>query len=291
MEMMMKKTVAGILTSFLIVAFSLVSISFAETAEEKGYRIMKKIDGLPTFEKTYTESAFKIYDAGGKLLFTKKFRAASFNTDYKDSEKRLAKNIAYFYSPADDKGNASLMMEKHGDEDDDQWLYLKGLRKPKRVIGSDKSSSYMGSDFSNGDISRGDFEDYHYKWLGTEKYKFKKKTLKLEKIEVIFKDEQDREDYGYSKMIGLIHPGSGMMFKADSYNLDGQHTKTMKMLSFKVLKNRDGKKVFMTTGMKMSSLLKGTKTIMEMKKIKVEKQVKKIKPSIFSLEYLTRRWW
>jgi len=287
----MKKMIAKILTSFLIVAFSLVSISFAETAEEKGHRIMKKIDELPTFEKTFTESAFKIYDAGGKLLFTKKFRSASFNTDYKDPSKRLSKAISYFYAPADDKGNAALMMEKPGDEDNDQWMYLKGLRKPKRIIGSDKSSSYMGSDFSNGDISRGDFDEYHYKWLATEKYKFKKKTLKLEKIEVIFKDEQDREDYGYSKSVALVHPASGMIFKGDSYNLDGQHIKTMEMLSFKVIKNRDGKKVFMPTGMKMSNLLRGTKTIMEMKKIKVEKQVKKIKPSIFSLDYLTRRWW
>lgn len=287
----MKKKTIKILTSILIVAFSLVSISFAETVEEKGYRIMQKIDELPAFEKTFTDSSFKIYGTSGKLLFTKKFRSASFNTDYKDPKKRLSKNISYFYSPADDKGNAALMLEKAGDEDNDQWMYLKGLRKPKRVIGSDKSSSYMGSDFSNGDISRGDLEDYNYKWLSTEKYKFKKKMLKLEKIEIVFKDKQDQEDYGYSKMVGLIHPASGMIFKADSYNLDGQHVKTMTMLSFKVLKNKDKKTVFMPTGMRMSSLTKGTKTIMQTKKVSVEKRAKKVNSKIFNLDYLTRRWW
>jgi hypothetical protein len=291
MEIIMKRQFTLILTTLLVLTSFFSTIIFAETAEEKGYRIMKAVDQLPTFEKTFMESVFKIYDASGKRLFTKKFRSASFNTDYKDPAKRLSKAISYFYAPADDKGNAALMMEKPGDEDNDQWMYLKGLRKPKRIIGSDKSSSYMGSDFSNGDISRGDFDDYNYKWLATEKYKFKKKTLKLEKIEIIFKDEQDRDDYGYSKMVALIHPASGMIFKGDSYNLDGLHIKTMEMLSFKAIKNKDGKKVFTPTGMKMSSLTKGTKTIMETKKIIVEKKAKKITAKIFKLDYLTRRWW
>jgi hypothetical protein len=43
--------------------------------------------------------------------------------------------------------------------------------------------------------------------------------------------------------------------------------------------------------MKMSSLTKGTKTIMETKKIIVEKKAKKITAKIFKLDYLTRRWW
>ena len=45
----------------------------------------------------------------------------------------------------------------------------------------------------------------------------------------------------------------------------------MKLLSFSVKKNKDAKKVFIPTGMEMRSLLKGTKTIMQTKKINVEK--------------------
>jgi len=287
----MKKLFKQLIVTMLGLFVGFMSVAYAETAEDKGWRIMNVIDKMPVFQKSQSETSFKIYDAQGSLLFTKKARSASFATDYQNPDKRLSNSIMYFYAPADDKGNGALMIEKPGDAEDDQWMYLKGLRKPKRVIGSDKSSSYMGSDFSNGDISRADFDEYTYKWLATEKVKFKKKTLKVEKIELAFKEKSKREDYGYSKMVSWVHAKSGLIIKGEIYNLDGQLYKKMNLVSFTVKKNKDGKKVFMATGMKMSNLLKGTKTIMGMKKIKVEKQVKKIKPSIFSLEYLTRRWW
>lgn len=280
-----------LIIAVLAICVGLASTTYAETPEEKGWKIMKAVDNLPTFEKSQSETIFKIYDAQGSLLFTKKARSASLATNYQDPDKRLSNAIMYFYAPADDKGNGALMIEKPGDEEDDQWMYLKGLRKPKRVIGSDKSSSYMGSDFTNGDLARGDFDEYNYKWLASEKIKFKKKTLKVEKIEIAFKDKKQREDYGYSKMVSWVHPQSGLIIKGEKYNLDGQLNHRMNLLSFTIKKNKVGKKVFMITGMQMSNLLKGTKTIMEMKKLKVEKQVKKIKPSIFALEYLTRRWW
>lgn len=287
----MKRTFTKLLITCLALTYTFASTALAETAEKKGWRIMKAIDQLPSFQKTFNETEFKIYDSQHKLLFTKKARSASFSENYQDPDKRLTKGISYFFAPADDKGNSAMILEKAGDSDDDQWMYLKGLRKPKRIIGSDKSSSYMGSDFSNGDVSGGDFDDYNYTWLGTEKIKFKKKVLQVEKIQVVFKDQKKREDYGYSKAISWVHPKSGLMFKGELYNMEGQLFKKAKLLSFTVKKNRDGKKVFMSTGVQMANLLKGTKTEMRLKRIKVEGQVKKVKPSIFKLDYLTRRWW
>ncbi len=142
--------------------------AMAETPQEKGWQIKKAIDELPVVEKMTNEVAFRIYDAQGKLLFTKKSRAAIFTENYNDAENRLDRNISYFFAPADDKGNSALMIEYPGDKEDDQWVYLKGLRKPKRIIGSDKGSSFMGSDFSNGDVSPIDIDDSRYTWLGTE---------------------------------------------------------------------------------------------------------------------------
>jgi len=263
----------------------------AETAQEKGYQIVKAIDAMPVVEKSITENRFEIYDNQGKLVFTKKFRAANLVLNYKDPSNRLNRGISYFYAPADDKGNAALQIEKKGAEEDDQWIYLKGLRKPKRVLGSDKSSSFMGSDFSNGDLVRPDLDEATYTWLGTEVYSFRGKKLNLEKIEIQFKSEQMREDYGTSKIVALVHGKSGLNFKNDIYNMQGQLEKTMTMLSFKRVKNRDGKPVFMVTGLEMKSQLKGTKTLMKMGKITVGKRASKVKEGIFSLGKFTRRWW
>lgn len=278
----------NILISALALAIS--ASSFAETAQEKGYRIMEGVEALPSVERSLSESIFKIYDAQGKLAFTKKARAANFVKDYKDPKKRLSNSISYFYSPADDKGNSALMLEKQG-EDDDQWLYLKGLRKPKRVLGSDKSSSFMGSDFSNGDVSPPELEESTYTWLASEKVNFKGKKLPVEKIEASFKDAKKRDDYGYSKSIIWIHPKSGMAFKGEIYDLQGQLYKTMRMTSFTTVKNRDGKKIFTTTGMEMKNVLKGTRTEMQISNLRTGNKASKVKPDIFNLQYLTRKWW
>lgn len=276
-----------------VIALACLTITtpvLAETPQEKGQRIVEKVDAHPALEKMIAETVLHIYDAQGQKIFSKKSRMASFTENFRDPEKRLRRSLSYFFSPADDKGNGALMTEIEGD-DDDQWLYLKGLRKPKRVLGSDKSSSFMGSDFSNGDVAARDIADYNYTWLATEKIKFKNKNLTVEKLESSFKKKQLSEDYGYSKSIAWIHVASGLPFKTEMYNLNGQLSKTSRLLSFAVKKNRDGKKVFMPTGMEMKNVLKGTKTVMEMQNIRTGKGANKIKPDIFKVEYLTRRWW
>lgn len=278
-----------IFTAIFCMAFS--SLLQAETPAEKGKRISESIDALPTLERMISETVLNIYDAQGNKLFAKKSRSATYTKDFRDPKKKLSRSISYFFSPADDKGNAALMIENSGDEDDDQWLYLKGLRKPKRVVGSDKSSSFMGSDFSNGDVGARDIDDYNYLWLGTEKVKFSKKRLTVEKIQAQFKDNQQSRDYGYSKTIVWVHVKSGLAIKTEMYDLNGQLLKTSHLKSFKVKKNRDGKKVFMPTSMMMKNVLKGTRTVMIMKNIKTGKKASKIKPSIFKVDYLTRRWW
>jgi len=224
------------------------------------------------------------------LLFSKKSRSAPFTEHYQDKDNRFQRSLRYFFAPADDQGNGALMIENPAGEDD-QWIYLKGLRKPKRVVGSDKSSSFMGSDFSNGDVAARDIDDADYTWLATETVEFKGKKIKVEKIESVFKDPQMREDYGYSKTVVWMHPESGLPFQLEIYNLNGQLAKSSRLLSFAIQKNRDGRNVFIPTGMEMKNVLKGTKTIMQMQNIQVESAVANIQPEIFKVEYLTRKWW
>ncbi len=300
----MKLRSIGTKTLLLTMAVFFLSIlSFAQTPQEKGLQLMKKIERNPVFETTLSETTFHIDDGQGKKLFSKKSRSAAFMNNYKDSDKRTRNSIAYFYAPADDKGNGSLSIENE-DKDDDQWIYLKGLRKPKRIVGSDKSSSFMGSDFSNGDVSAKDIDDSNYKWIATEKATskfektkkgkksvYKKKTTNVEKIEIVFKEKQKQNDYGYSKTIVWIHVKSGLPFKAEYYDLNGQLSKKARLISFTIKKNRDGKKVFIPTSLEMKNMLKGTKTVMRMKNIKTEKKASKVKKDMFKVEYLTRKWW
>ncbi len=82
---------------------------------------------------------------------------------YDDAEKKVAddksftgdqKFYVYFYRPADvDK--MSYLVHKHTDvgTEDDRWLYLPKVDLVKRIAGSEKRTSFVGSNFFYEDIS------------------------------------------------------------------------------------------------------------------------------------------
>ena len=77
------------------------------------------------------------------------------------------KSLTVFNEPADVKGTA-LLTFSHKKEDDDQWLYLPALKRVKRITSSNKSGSFMGSEFAYEDIGSQEVQKYTYKFLREE---------------------------------------------------------------------------------------------------------------------------
>ena len=79
--------------------------------------------------------------------------------DVKDGGEQ--KFYVYFKKPSDVR-KMVFMVHKHIDRDDDRWMYLAKLDLVKRIAGSDKRTSFVGSDFFYEDVSgRGVGEDEH----------------------------------------------------------------------------------------------------------------------------------
>jgi len=80
----------------------------------------------------------------------------------KDVEKGKDQNFfVYFHRPSDVR-KMTYLVWKHVGRDDDRWLYQPALDLVKRIAGSDKRTSFVGSDFLYEDISgRGVEEDSH----------------------------------------------------------------------------------------------------------------------------------
>ena len=84
-------------------------------------------------------------------------------------------NTIFFKYPADVRNTAFLTHNyANTNKDDDQWLYLPALKKVKHIPSSDKSSSFMGSDFSYYDMTNRDLNDYNFKLIKEEKVRGKK---------------------------------------------------------------------------------------------------------------------
>jgi len=89
-----------------------------------------------------------------------------------DTDPVNRQSLIRFLAPKDVEGTGFLEIEHAGSENA-RWLYLPALRKTRRISGSDKSDSFMGTDFAYEDISIEDgvneVDDHRYRILRSEK--------------------------------------------------------------------------------------------------------------------------
>lgn len=154
--------------------------------------------------------------------------------DKKDSERRreiklFSKDrgedtlkMQFFLAPADVKDTGFLTIDYSGGEkDDDQWLYLPDLHKTKRIATSDKSSSFMGSDFSYADMTDRVIDEWTYKLLKEDIVDGKKVWL----IEALPASKVIEDRYGYKKSIVFVRQDIFMVVRAIHVLAEGNKVK------------------------------------------------------------------
>ena len=77
------------------------------------------------------------------------------------------KSLFVFDEPRDIAGTAFLI-HAYQAKTDDQWLYLPALKRVKRISSSNRSGSFMGSEFSYEDLGAQEVEKYTYRYLRDE---------------------------------------------------------------------------------------------------------------------------
>src|SRR6266496_2645338 len=80
---------------------------------------------------------------------------------------KTEKRIYRFLSPADVQGTSVLVFD-YESKADDVWIYLPALRKTRRVVSSQKSQSFMGSEFSYGDLNIPAIDEFDYTMVKQE---------------------------------------------------------------------------------------------------------------------------
>jgi hypothetical protein len=150
-------------------------------------------------------------------------------TNGKDTE-----TIMFFIEPADVKNTGFLTYDyDNQDKDDDQWLYLPALKKTKRIASSDKSSSFMGTDFTYADMTKRNVDNYAYKLL-------KEDTVEGNKVWVIEStpsSDKELEETGYKRTIAFIRQDNYVVIRSVSELEKGGKAKYMEI---KELKQVDG---------------------------------------------------
>ena len=126
-----------------------------------------------------------------------------------------------FLEPADVKGTATLMIE-HSDGDDDIWIYLPALHKTRRLVANNKKDTFVGTDFSYGDIIGHRVDDWTYTYVGTDTVD----GAKTHVIEAVPKTPEIATNSGYGKRKIWIRDDDFVAVKGEYWDTAGSPVKT-----------------------------------------------------------------
>ena len=120
------------------------------------FEIMSKVDARYTGETAISNTRMILVDKKERQRVRE---IKIFSKEFGDVDK----SISFFKSPADVKGTSYMSFNWNSpSKEDDSWLYLPALQKVNRIASSDRSGSFMGSDFTYTDIDGFELEDYTY---------------------------------------------------------------------------------------------------------------------------------
>jgi uncharacterized protein len=135
-----------------------------------------------------------------------------------------SKLVVRFDEPADIKGTSFLQVE-HIDGNDDLWIYLPALKKSRRLVANNKKDSFVGSDFSYGDISLPKVDQYRHSLLKTEAVD----GVECFVIESVPATDAVRASTGYSKKVTWVRRDNYVEAQVEYYDLAGRLWKTQKV--------------------------------------------------------------
>jgi outer membrane lipoprotein-sorting protein len=194
-------------------------------------------------------------------------------TDKQDNRKTLIR----FLSPADVAGTGFLSIE-HRDRDDDNWLYLPALRKVRRIASSDKTDSFMGTEFTYEDLDPEDLDAHEYKLLGSDSVDGVEAWI----VEAVATDPKRAKESGYRKRELWISKDHYVIIEMKYYDKKGAYVKILKATEIKQVPGTDKWRAHRLI---MEDVRKGNKTVLELANYKINQGVP---DKYFSQRYLKR---
>lgn len=183
--------------------------------------IMRRVHDREDGDNSTMDTEMVLIDRQGKQRLR---RIRSYRRDWNE---RDSQTIMFFQSPADVKNSAFLTFDfDDSAKDDDQWLYLPALKKTKRIAAADKSSSFMGSDFTYADMSKSNIENYEYRIIKETEIN----DHPVWQIESIPNNEEEIARTGYNKSIVFVRKDNFVVTRAINWVNKSQRLKFMEVL-------------------------------------------------------------
>ena len=173
-----------------------------------------------------------------------------YSKDYGDRIKQFNR----FTSPADIKGTGFLSVEKDVGETE-QFLYLPSLRRTRRIVSSQKSRSYVNSDFSYEDMERRPVEDFEHVISGEE-------TIGNINCTILESKPKEGVESQYGRIKNRIDPKSLISLYIEYFDKRGKLIKKYRVVKLKKVQN-----IWTEMEAVMENLERKHKTVLKIDKI------------------------
>lgn len=191
---------------------------------------------------------------------------------------KTEKRILRFLAPADVKGTGVLVFD-YDSAPDDVWIFLPALRKTRRIVSSQRSQSFLGSEFSFGDLNVPSLDEFKYNLVKEENAGGEPCYV----VDVLPKDKATADAEGYSKKTYWISKATYSVRRALFYDKGGKLLKELTASRIKLLD--PAHKRYRAMRMEMVNKQNGRKSVFESEKVTLAPDTK---DEYFTTRYLER---
>lgn len=174
--------------------------------------------------------------------------------------------FSIFQTPSDVK-DTTLLTYDYDDKDDDTWLYLPALKKVKRILSSNKTDDFMGSDFTYEDMENADLDNWKYTLVAEETVE----GVDCWKIEAEPLTDRERSESGYTKRVEWISRADYLPRQVEFTDKKGRLSKKMTAGDVRIVPGDDPRP--RAHRITMVNLLTGHRTVLDIRDIQLDIEI------------------
>lgn len=201
------------------------TLAFSQSNADKGYDIARRA--------AERDSGYGDYQVSGKMIL----RDRGGRESERQFELRVLelgegdRTLLIFNWPGDIRDTA-LLTHAFANRDDNQWLYLPSFRRVKRISGSGRSGSFVGSEFAYEDMINQDVDKFRYEWIADQPCP----TAPQLTCHII--DRMPQYDSGYSRQRVALDTDQLRALMVQYFDRSGKHVKTLTAAGYRQYKGR-----------------------------------------------------
>ena len=233
---------------------------------EKNFMVSKVMDST-------SDATFTLINKNGQERVRKTFGTSKLQANGVDNMR-----MTRFLTPSDVKGTVSLLVENTG-KDDDIWIYLPALKKVRRLVSSNKKDSFVGTDFSYGDVIGHKPSEWNHKILKEESCDGKPCWV----TESTPKNDDVKNNSGYAKRVTWILKENFVAVKTDLFDESEQLKISGKFSDIQLVDKERNK--WQPMRLEAENKQNGHKTVIQFQNFKANQNVK---DDFFTTRYMER---